>query len=93
MPRGRAACRSDATGPEAVTGQVEIPQRSSLPSHSERGHWQSPKPSHADSPTIKSAARVVLGRSVNGELTENESCAFIGDGYAVNRTHGVGNNG
>jgi hypothetical protein len=54
----------------------------------------SPKPSHADSLTPKSAARVVLGRSVNGKLTENENCAFIGDdSYAVNRTHGVGNNG
>ena len=53
----------------------------------------SPKPSHADSLTLKSAARVVLGRSVNGELTENESCAFIGGGYAVNRTRGVRNNG
>ena len=53
----------------------------------------SPKPSHADSLTLKSAARVVLGRSVNDELTENESCAFIGGGYAVNRTRGVRNNG
>jgi len=44
------------------------------------------KPSHADSLTLRSVARVVLGRSVNGELTENDSCARIGDGYAVNRT-------
>jgi hypothetical protein len=53
----------------------------------------SPKPSHADSLTLKSAARVVLGRTVNDESTENESCAFIGGGYAVNRTREVRNNG
>jgi hypothetical protein len=53
----------------------------------------SPKPSHADSLTLKSAARVAVGRSVNDELTENESCAFIGGGYAVNRTREVRNNG